>query len=107
MDAGPFARGLERMNKLIANRLATDIGSFQSPGQPPVEDLPLRVVRNLEMVGPDGHFQTDMVGITFYRGHLATASRGDIFRIGTERFMVEKLIDDDGSNITAATMVHP
>lgn len=107
MDAGGFARRLKKTYRLCASRLATDIGSFQSPGQPPVEDLPLRVTRNLEMVGPEGQFLTDMVGITFFREDLATASRGDIFRIGPERFMVEKLIADDGSNITAATMVHP
>lgn len=100
-----FARAQTRLHRVCADRLSDAVGTFLSPGCTPITDLPLMVDRNLEYVGPDGSFMSDVVGITFNRADLASAERGDVFTIGCERFVVEKLISDDGHMITAATMV--
>lgn len=106
-NASRWNRLIKHMHRFGTNELADVFGSFQTPGQPPVENLPLMVDRNLEYVGPDGRFVSDVVGITFYTSDLATAARGDLFVIAGERFIVEKLIADDGHMITAATMGAP
>lgn len=103
---GPFAQGIKRLHELCANTFAEDgLGTFHTPGQSPVEDLPLIVDRNLDYAGPEGSFMSDLVGITFNTADLRTATRGDIFVIAGERFVVEKLLSDNGYVITAATMV--
>ncbi|UCP00096.1 hypothetical protein LF844_09870 [Metapseudomonas lalkuanensis] len=100
-----FARMMQRLHSVGNRRVADAIGTFQAPGCHPVDGLALQVDRNLEYEGADGRFQTDAVGISWYRADLEGASSGDIFIIGTERLVVEKLIADDGHMLTAACQV--
>lgn len=104
---GRLSRMMQRLHRVGSNRLADAIGNFQAIGQPLVEGLSLLVDRNLEMQGADGRFSTSAVGISWYKTDLATANSGDLFIIGSEQLLVEKLIADDGHMLTAACMVQP
>lgn len=104
---GRLSRMMQRLHRVGSNRLADAIGSFQTTGQPLVEGLTLLVDRNLEMEGAGGRFPSQAVGISWYKTDLATADRGDLFIIGSEQLLVEKLIADDGHMLTAACMVQP
>lgn len=70
----------------------------------PIKGIPLQVDRNLSYDGPDGVFITDKVGISWLAKDVPTASRGDLFVIGSSRYLVEKLIANDGWLLTAATI---
>jgi hypothetical protein len=101
----PFARGLDRLHRLGSRRLADSIGTFQAQGCAPVPGLDLQIDRNLEMEGAGGRFMTNVIGISWHASALASAKAGDLFVVGAERFIVEKLLADDGHMITAACMV--
>lgn len=103
MSTGRFARSLGRLHQVTHRRLSDAVGDFLPTEGPPVEKMDLQVDRNLAYEGADGRILTSQVGITWLSADLNTAERGDIFVIGCERFMVEKLIADDGHAITAAT----
>lgn len=101
-----FAKAQARLHRICADRLADSIGSFQSPGCQPVHDLKLLIDRNLQYAGADGTFMTDAIGITFFCTDLKSADRGDVFEVGCERFLVERVIEDDGHAITVQTRAH-
>lgn len=103
MTAGRFARALGRLHQVAHRRLADAVGDFRPKEGPPVEKLDLQVDRNLAYEGADGRVISNLVGITWLASDLKSADRGDIFVIGCERFLVERLIADDGHAITAAT----
>lgn len=103
MSAGRFARALGRLHQVTHRRLSDAVGNFRPTEGPPVEKMDLQVDRNLAYEGAEGRFITDQVGITWLAADLRSAARGDTFEIGCERFLVEKLIADDGYAITAAT----
>lgn len=104
---GRLSRMMQRMHRVGSKRLADAIGNFQAAGQPLLEGIQLHIDRNLDMVGAEERFQTSAVGVSFYKCELATANSGDLFIIGAERLLVEKIIADDGHMLTAACMVQP
>lgn len=103
--AGRFARAQARLHRVCADRLSDAIGSFHSPGCQSVEDIPLMIDRNLQFAGAEGTFQTSSVGVTFKCSVVPSVAVGDHFQVGCERFLVERVIEDDGHMITAQTMV--
>lgn len=103
--SGRFARLQERLHRACAGRLSDSVGSFHSPGCPPVDSVDLMIDRNLQYAGAEGTFLTDAVGITFQRSDIGSVAVGDHFQVGCERFMVERMIEDDGHMITVQTMV--
>lgn len=103
--AARFGRALARMNRVLEERLADALGSYQQAGQPPVDDLPLQIDRGVDLSGAGDAFIGCTIAITFSKASLSAVSRGGIFTSGAERFTVERPIADDGQWITAACMV--
>ncbi|NPW12647.1 hypothetical protein HPS00_32605, partial [Pseudomonas aeruginosa] len=93
---GRFGRLIQRLHERGQQRLSDAVGEFRGIGRPPIRGIPLQVDRNLTYEGPDGVFITDKVGISWLAKDVPTASRGDLFVIGSSRYLVEKLIANDG-----------
>ena len=95
----------DRLHRLAVTTFNDGVAQFTDrAGQRPPCGVPVVIDRNLAYEGADGAFITGQVGFTWLKHDLATASRGDTFAVGTERFQVERLIADDGHAITAATI---
>lgn len=105
--AGQFGRLAARLHSVGVARLADTVGRYSEQGHAPVEGLELIIDRNLQRAGPDGLYPSDQVGISWAASAMPTASRGGLFEVGAQRFMVEELIVDDGYMLTAACMVAP
>lgn len=105
--AARFGRALARMNRVLEERLADALGSYQQAGQPPVDDLALQIDRGVDLSGAGDSFIGCTIAITFSKASLSAVIRGGVFTAGIERFTVEKSIADDGQWITAACMVTP
>ncbi|EOW5841188.1 TPA: hypothetical protein SL402_002202 [Pseudomonas aeruginosa] len=101
---GRFGRLIQRLHDRGQQRLSDAVGEFRGIGRPPIKGIPLQVDRNLTYERPDGVFITDKVGISWLAKDVPTASRGDLFVIGSSRYLVEKLIANDGWLLTAATI---
>lgn len=83
-------------------------GDYFSPvGTPVAQDIELMVDHNLQYVGPEGAFLSDVVGVTWRKPALAGVARGGYFDFDGTRYVVEKTIADDGQWATAACMVQP
>lgn len=102
---GRFARMQGRLNRVVRERLADTLGSYQQAGHPPVDDVVLQIDRGVDLTGAGEIFQGCTVAITFSKAQLASVSRLGVFVVGAERFTVERAIADDGQWITAACMV--
>lgn len=103
MSAGRFASAIGRLHQVAHRRLSDSVGDFHPQVGAPVGGLNLQVNRDLVYEGPDGRLVADQVGITWLVSDLSTAARGGTFVIGSERFLVDKIISADGHAITAAT----
>lgn len=103
---GRFSRALGRLHSMAAARLSDLTGSY-SFGATVVTDLPLMIDRNLQHEGPEGTFLTDAVGISWPASQMASAERGGVFEVGSDRFIIDDLIADDGHYLTASCMVQP
>lgn len=69
--------------------------------------IELIIDRNLQHAGPDGVFLSTAVGITCRNAQVGAVNRGGLFVIGSDRFVVETIIADDGHMLTAACMESP
>jgi hypothetical protein len=102
-----FSGLIDRLHRVGSTRLSDAMGKFISSAGPVVENIKFLIDRNLQLEGAGDIFSTSAVGISWYRESLQNADRGDVFEIGAERFMVERVILDDGHMVTAACMVQP
>lgn len=100
-----FGRAMARMNRVMADRLADALGSYQQVGQPPVDDLKLQIDRGVDLSGAGEAFLGCTIAITVSKAQLCSVIRGGTFISGPERFTVERPIADDGQWLTAACMV--
>lgn len=102
---GRFGRALGRLNSVAATRLADSLGAYQHGALPPASDLSLQVDRGVGMEGAEQVFQVGTVVITWLASQLAGAARGGVFLIGTERFVVEDIVANDGQFLSATCVV--
>lgn len=95
-------RMLHRVTEALKDGLATYTGPN---GEPPVSGISVIIDRGLMQNGPEGLFRSEAVGITWRVSELSKAARGGAFTVGTESFVVEESLADDGHMILAACMV--
>ncbi|MGK6943857.1 hypothetical protein PU463_00029515 [Pseudomonas aeruginosa] len=100
---GRFGRLIQRLHERGQERLSDAVGEFRGIGRPDQGDTAAGRPKP-HLRGPDGVFITDKVGISWLAKDVPTASRGDLFVIGSSRYLVEKLIANDGWLLTAATI---
>lgn len=98
-----FGRALDRLHQVGLTRLADGCGSYQEDGRAPVRNLELIVDRNLAQETAEGVIQTQMVGITYRVDQLPHATRGGVFHLGAQRYLVQDFVSDDGRLATVAT----
>ncbi|MCY1187678.1 hypothetical protein D9M73_286900 [compost metagenome] len=67
-------------------------------------EIELIIDHDLGLSGPEGFLLADAVAITWRRAALACAERGGVFTVGGTRYVVEKVIADDGHMVIAACM---
>ncbi|MFC2974712.1 hypothetical protein ACFOJE_21195 [Azotobacter bryophylli] len=77
---------------------------LDAAGNPVASDVTVIVDRNLERAGADGMFISIPLAITWRKVELSTAISGGVFTLGTERYLVEGIVSDDGYMITASCM---
>lgn len=104
---GRFARAQARLHRVGAARLADSIGSYQEHGATLVDGLQLQVDQQWGEFGAGEAFAAGVKFVTWRKCYLDTASTGGLFLVGDDRFIVEKIIADDGHMVTAACMVQP
>lgn len=103
-----WAAARDRLHSRVTATFTDGLATYSGPnGAAPVSGISVIIDRNLMQNGPDGVFRSDAVGITWRAAQLGGASRTGIFVVGTESFMVEETVMDDGHMITAACMVAP
>lgn len=102
--AGRFGRALERLNSVAAVRLTDSAGSYCGSSGIPVNDIPLSVDRGVGLEGANEIFHVNTTAITWPVSKLSSVSRGGIFTIGKQRYVVEEEVANDGHWGTAACM---
>lgn len=103
-----FADLTDDMDDMIMSSLNDGEGDyFDSAGIPVAQGIELIIDRNLQHAGPDGVFLSTAVGITCRNAQVGAVNRGGLFVIGSDRFVVETIIADDGHMLTAACMESP
>jgi hypothetical protein len=78
------------------------LGSYNDPGVPPVHDLELVILRDVERVGTDGLLVVDQAQISVLAGQLPKVRRDGVFTQGCHRWRVTLPIRNDGVIVTAA-----
>ncbi|EPF2502965.1 head-tail joining protein [Pseudomonas aeruginosa] len=97
-----WANWRDRLHQTVMKTFADGRATHQSAsGAPPSCGFEVIIDHNLMMTGPEGMFQTDKIGISWRKIDLPGASRGDVFIVGGQRFMVEEMVADDGHILTA------
>lgn len=81
-----------------------DLGSYNEPGVPPIHDLELVILRDVERVGPDGMLVVDQAQISVLACQLPKVRREGLFVVGCQRWRVTAPIRNDGVIVTAAVM---
>lgn len=104
---GRFARAQHRLHRVGSARLADSIGSYQENRVTVAEDLELQVDQQWGEFGAGDAFAAGVKFVTWHKCRLDSASTGGLFLVGPERFLVEKILADDGHMVTAACMVQP
>lgn len=100
-----FSDMVEDMDEQIMFSLADAIGMYRGPELGPVHSgIDLIIDRDVGFAGPEGMLLADAIGITWRRVALPCAERGGIFTVGSTRYVIEKVISDDGHMVTAACM---
>lgn len=67
-------------------------------------DVPVQLDRGVELVGADGSFVGRGVTLTWLKVKAPDVRRGDLAQVGSETFIVEQLLADDGHVITVSCM---
>lgn len=103
-----WAAHLAGLNAAVVSALSDGLARYTGPqgGQESAE-FSVIIERNLERVGPEGVFITDAVGIGWNKADQPLAARGGILRIGSEHFVIEEPLSDDGSHVFVACMSAP
>lgn len=100
-----FSDLVEGMDEQIMSSLADAVGTYTDPETGRVQSgIDLMVDHDIGTSGPEGFLLSDAVGITWRRIALSCADRGGIFTVAGVRYVVEKVISDDGHMVTAACM---
>jgi hypothetical protein len=104
---GRFARAQDRLHRVGSVRLADSIGSYQERGVTVADDLKLQIDQQWGEFGAGEVFAAGVKFVTWHKCCLESASSGGVFIVGNQRYLVEKIVADDGHMVTAACMVQP
>lgn len=100
-----FSDLIDDVDAAVMASLADVVGTYSDPETGRVHtDIELIIDHDLSATGPEGFLLADSVGITWRRSALACAARGGVFTVCGVRYIVEKVIADDGHMATAACM---
>lgn len=98
----------DRMHQRVVARLNDGSAEYQGPSPAPVvTGIEVIIDHNLLQNGADGVFRSNAVGISWRKAQLAQVVRGGVFTHGSNSYVIEDTIADDGHMITAACMVLP
>lgn len=87
----------------ILRRLGEPVpGSYQDTTQPPIDDLLVIVLHDVERVGPDGVLQVDQTQISTLAEQLPKVRREGFFTVCGKRWKVFEQVRNDGVIVTAA-----
>lgn len=93
------------MHQCLITTLNDGTADYQdTAGNPVASGIAVMVDRNAQHADPNGMFVTVPISVTWSKSQLATVARGGQFVLGTDTFIVEDVITDDGHMITASCL---
>lgn len=99
---------LDGLNSTVMQALHDGLAQYTDPqGGTPSAEFAVIIEHNLERVGPEGVFITEALGIGWNKTDQPKAQRGAKITYGTQTFVIEEVLSDDGTHVFVACMEAP